>query len=123
GVGWRDGLVGQARVSMGLNSQAAYTLKTRGPVIVENLPSEARFVGTPLLDEHGAVSGLDCVIADAGGRAYGVLGAQTREQRSFSEDDVNFVMSVAHVLGSAIERHRAEQALREREERFRRVAD
>ena len=43
---------------------------------------------------------------------YGALGVHTRRRRTFTEDEVNFLQSVANVLGSAIERQRAEAQLR-----------
>ena len=39
------------------------------------------------------------------------LGAHTRLRRTFTRDEVNFLQAVANVLGSAIERHRAEARL------------
>jgi PAS domain S-box-containing protein len=118
GVGWRDDLVGGVKIGAGRDSQAGYTLLSDAPVIVGDLRSEARFDGSPILREHGVVSGMSTVI---GGRKrpYGVLGAHTRERRTFTEDDVNFLAAVANVLAAAIERERAEAELRDGEERFR----
>ena len=42
---------------------------------------------------------------------YGALGVHTRRRRTFTEDEVNFLQSVANVFGSAIERERAEAQL------------
>ncbi len=44
-----------------VQSQAGYTLKCGAPVIVENLQTETRFSGPPLLHEHGVVSGVSVV--------------------------------------------------------------
>ena len=117
GVGWKEGLVGRTTVGAGRDSQAGYTLLSDEPVVVDDLRSEERFAGPPLLREHGVVSGMSTVV---GGRErpYGVLGAHTRERRTFTEDDVNFLAAVANVLAAAIERERAEAELREGEERF-----
>lgn len=110
GVGWNDGLVGRATVDAGVNSQAGYTLLHSDPVVVEDLRTETRFSGPPLLLDHGVVSGMSVVVA---GRSepYGVLGVHSRERRLFTEDDANFIQSVANVLASAIERERAEEEL------------
>jgi two-component system, chemotaxis family, CheB/CheR fusion protein len=83
GVGWADGLVGQATVSSDLDSQAGYTLATDEPVIVHDLATEKRFAGPALLRDHGVVSGLSCVIQGPDG-PYGVLGAHTRTPRAFT---------------------------------------
>ncbi|MCK5091730.1 MAG: GAF domain-containing protein, partial [Gammaproteobacteria bacterium] len=58
GVGWKEGLVGQAIVGTGMDSQAGYTLACQDPVIVEDLRQETRFTGPQLLHDHGVVSGM-----------------------------------------------------------------
>jgi PAS domain S-box-containing protein len=123
GVGWQDGLVGKATVATGLSSQAGYTLLSDVPVIVPDLREERRFSGPPLLVEHGVVSGMSCVIRDSDGAQWGVLGAHSTRRVAFSQHDVNFLIGVANILGDAIRRHRAEQALRESEARLRAVFD
>jgi PAS domain S-box-containing protein len=112
GAGWREGLVGHAREETGHGSQAGYTLLSDEPVIADDLRAETRFRPPPLLLEHGAVSSMT-VIIHSHDRPFGVLGAHTRERRTFSGDDVNFLQAVANVLGTAIERKRVEEALRE----------
>ena len=62
GVGWQEGLVGQVTVSAGTNSQAGYTLLCKEPVIVNDLRTEERFNGPPLLRDHGVVSGMSVII-------------------------------------------------------------
>jgi PAS domain S-box-containing protein len=108
GMGWEEGLVGSARESAGLGSQAGYTLLVNEPVIVEDLSTETRFNPPPLVQERGGVSGMTVVIP---GREepFGVLGAPSRSRRTFSEDDVNFLQAVANVLATAIERHETEK--------------
>lgn len=122
GAGWRDGLVGRATVGTERESHAGYTLLSSQPVIVDDLRSESRFTGSGLLDEHGVVSGLSVIIHGAGS-PWGVLGAHTPRRRSFDDDDVNFIQSVANVLAAAIERALAEDALSESEERFRTLVE
>ncbi|WP_027892025.1 PAS domain S-box protein [Calidithermus chliarophilus] len=122
GVGWREGRVGEVTVSADPDTQPGYTLSVGQPVVVEDLSSEARFHGPPLLLEHGVVSGMAMVIRGIP-QPYGVLGVYSASRRAFSRDDVNFLRSVANVLAIYIERHRAEQALRESEERYRRLAE
>ena len=112
GVGWREGFVGHAREESGHGSQAGYTLLSEGPVIADDLRAETRFRPPPLLLEHGVVSSMTVIIHSID-RPFGVLGAHTREWRTFSGDDVNFLQAVANVLGAAIERNRVERALHE----------
>ena len=102
GIGWKERLVGQATVGAGTNSQAGYTLLSNEPVIVKDLRTEARFSGTPLLREHGVVSGVSVIIRRRD-RPFGVLGAHTAKPRTFTEDDVHFLEAVANMLSHAIE--------------------
>jgi PAS domain S-box-containing protein len=115
GVGWHEGVVGQAEVSAVDCSQASYTLISAEPVIVEDLRTETRFSGPSLLAEHGVISGLSCLIAGPEDRPWGVLGAHTSKRRTFTHDDVNFLDAMANVLAALIERLHYTQALRERE--------
>ena len=110
GAGWKPGYVGHATVGLGTDSQAGYTLLSGEPVVVEDLQTEKRFAGTALLHEHEVVSGASVVISTTEG-PYGVLAAHTRHRRSFTADEVNFLQAVANVLGSVIDRHRAEAQL------------
>jgi PAS domain S-box-containing protein len=118
GFGWKEGVVGQEKVSAGTQSQGGYSLLSNQPVIVEDLRTETRFSRPPLLYEHGVVSGMSVIIPGRD-RPFGVLGAHTVKRRSFSKDDIHFLESVANVLSEAIERKRAEGALRESEEQLR----
>lgn len=108
GVGWRDGLVGRATVGTNLESQAGYTLISRGPVVVEDLREERRFERSPLQEEHGVVSGISVAVY-VHGHAYGVLAALSAKKRAFTEDEVLFLQEVADVLGAAIERKQVER--------------
>jgi sigma-B regulation protein RsbU (phosphoserine phosphatase) len=111
GVGWKPGYVGQATVGLGTESQAGYTLLADAPVVVEDVRTEPRFAGTALLHEHNVVSGLSVIISTQAG-PYGVLGVHTRQHRTFTRDEINFLQAVANVLGSAIERYQDETQLR-----------
>ncbi|MEJ2007622.1 MAG: PAS domain S-box protein [Acidobacteriota bacterium] len=110
GVGWKEGLVGHLTVEASSESQAGYTLVSEHPVIVRDLREEKRFIPSPLLVDHGVVSGLSVLIPGKD-RPFGVLGAHTRRARSFTNDDVNFLESAANVLAAAIERKRVEKDL------------
>lgn len=109
GVGWKEGLVGNTTVSADLDSQAGYTLLSNEPVVVEDLLTEKRFSGPPLLHEHGVISGVS-VVVQGRDEPFGVLDVHTAEPRTFSRDDVNFLQAVANVLAAAIGRKRAEEA-------------
>lgn len=122
GHGWQDGLVGTFRIPADTRSQAGYTLRVGGPVIVEDFAREERFSCPELLSRHGVRAGLSVPIF-VDGRAWGVLGAHTCRPRHFSADDVHFLQAVAHVLAAAIERQQHEEALRASEARYRAIVD
>ena len=111
GVGWQEGLVEQATVSAGTNSQAGYTLLCKEPVIVRDLRTEERFNGPPLLRDYGVVSGMSVIIGRSD-RPFGVLGAHTAKARVFSRDDIHFLQAAANVLSQVIEHDRALEEIR-----------
>ena len=111
GIGWKEGLVGQATVSAGTESQAGYTLVIKEPVIVKDFQSEKRFYEPALLCDHRVVSGLSVIIGSSD-RPYGVLGAHTAKRRAFSQNDINFLQAVANVLFQLIDHNRALEEMR-----------
>jgi PAS domain S-box-containing protein len=122
GVGWRDGLVGVARVDAGANSQAGFTMARSDPVIVEDLATDQRFSGPDLLTAHSIVSGMSVVI-EGQERPYGVLGVHSDSRRTFNAEDISFLQAVANVLASAVDRQRGELALLEGERRLQAILD
>lgn len=117
GIGWKQGLIGQATIDAGYDSQAGYTLLSREPVIVKDLNIETRFTGPDMLFDHGVISGMS-VIIHGKDRPFGVLGVHTVRRRMFTQDDVHFLQAVANVLAHAIERSQFTEMLRENEERL-----
>ncbi|NNF56760.1 MAG: PAS domain-containing protein [Rhodothermaceae bacterium] len=113
GVGWKDGIVGEARVPNDPGSQAGYTLLASGPVLVEDVAHEERFTAPALLRDHAVVSGMSTPIFSPDG-PWGVLGTHDTRARSFTDDDARFLQAIAYVLGESIQRHHNETALQER---------
>ena len=123
GTGWKAGMVGHATISVGLDSQAGYTLHSGAPVIVEDLRTETRFQApSALVKDHKVVSGLTVAIG-SGDRTHGVLSAHTTQERHFADDDIHFLQAVANILANAIERVETEEALRQSEARNRQLFD
>ncbi|HEY5915379.1 MAG TPA: ATP-binding protein, partial [Verrucomicrobiae bacterium] len=110
GVGWKSGTVGTARVSADSDTQAGFTLRAGEPVTVRDARVDHRFRDPPLLQDHGVISSVTVAIAGHG-EAFGVLGAHTTRLRTFSEDEVHFLLSVGTVLAMAIARKHAEAQL------------
>jgi PAS domain S-box-containing protein len=110
GVGWKEGVVGKISLPVGSGSHGGFTLLSSSPVVVEDLRTETRFKAPPFFLEHGIRSGVS-VIIHGRGKPYGILGAHTRRQRSFTGDDVHFLQAVADSLAAAIERRVLEEEL------------
>ena len=105
-----DGGKAQGSMPASNGTQAGYALEIREPVVAEDLRSESRFDPTRLL-EKGMLSGMTVVI-EAPERPFGVLSAFTSQQRSFTHDDVNFLVAVANLVSAAAERQRNEEVAR-----------
>ncbi|MFB6130980.1 MAG: PAS domain S-box protein [Salinigranum sp.] len=122
GVGWHDGVVGEATVASNEDSQAGYTLDAEEPVIVDDLDAETRFSGPDLLTNHDVVSGISVVIGSADD-PWGILGTHHTARREFTWQDAHFVQTVANVLASAIDRTEHERELRQRGEQLEALND
>ena len=105
GVGWSEGVVGEARIAADIESPAGYALQTGRPVISNELNKEERFRIPQLLREHGVKSAAN-VIVKAKENIFGVLEADSREPRTFAEDDLKFLQGYATLLAFAIEQAR-----------------
>jgi len=110
GVGWKNGTVGSVTLRTDPQTQLGFTLTAGEPVEVEHLASDPRFGNSPLLLEHGVVSGVTVAIS-VQGQAFGVLGAHSTHRRKFTEDEVHFLLAVSTVLAMAVARKRAEADL------------
>ncbi|WP_435347122.1 PAS domain S-box protein [Haloarchaeobius sp. HRN-SO-5] len=122
GVGFDDGVVGTATVTAAENSQAGYTLQTESPVIVDDLATETRFSGSPLLTDHGVESGVSVVIGSPDD-PWGILGVHDDAGRQFTPQDASFVQAVANVLATAIGRRERERRLQRRRQELEALDD
>jgi len=118
GVGWKPGYVGQATVSAEPNSQAAYALDGNRRLIVDDLREELPFQPSQLLLDHGVISSISVIIPGSLG-PFGLLSAHSSTRRSFTQEDISFLQSVANVIALAVQRNYDEQAVRRSEAHFR----
>ena len=79
-------------------------------VVIDDLRADNSIRARPLR-EHGVVSSVTVLIGSPEA-PMGVLTANTRSERPFREHDVDFLQSVAHMLGGAIGRLRYEDRIR-----------
>jgi signal transduction histidine kinase/CheY-like chemotaxis protein/HAMP domain-containing protein len=110
GLGWKSGRVGSNTLKVRGRSQAGYVLSNGEPLVIPDVRREHHFIAPPLLIEHGILSGA-CVAISTRHHPYGVLGVYATKVRDYSEDEVQFLMAVANVLGMAAERTRTEAEL------------
>lgn len=110
GLGWKDDQVGTSLIKVRSRSQAGHVLHSGEPLVIPDMRAQHTFLSPSLLIEHGIQSGA-CVAITTHQRPYGVLGVYAPVARNYSEDEVQFLMAVAHVLGMAAERSRTEGEL------------
>lgn len=111
GHGFREDLAIGAMLDAGAAAQAAYTAATNTPVISDDIAEEKRFSPGSLLLQHYVKSSLTVPIATPRGAVWGVLGAYTRTRRHFTANDLDFMRSIASVLGQTFERDRVHRQL------------
>jgi diguanylate cyclase (GGDEF)-like protein len=107
-VGLPEELIGSARVPAGYRSQSGYSLATGTSIVVNDWETETRFQRSELQNDQGMRSAA-IILIKGKGQPYGVLGAGSRKQHDFSQEDVNFMQAIANVLANAIERRRTEE--------------
>jgi two-component sensor histidine kinase len=112
GVGWREGVVGHAKLEADTGSPAGYALQTGQPVISQQLSAESRFRTPQLLIEHGIASAMN-VIVRGEASIFGVLEADSGRSGVFEAEDIAYMQAAANLLGVAIERARNEAELRQ----------
>jgi len=118
-VGW-DGA--STPVSPESDAQLRRVLETEAPAVVESFTEDDRGERRPLLAEEGIESGV-AVVIEGDEAPWGVLQVHDTDARSFSQNDVDFVQSVANVLAQGLQRRRANRLLEESEARFRAVSE
>jgi two-component system, sensor histidine kinase PdtaS len=101
GVGWNPGIVGHVTVGADVRSPAGCALQSRQPVTVEDLPNDPEFRYPPVLRDHGIVAALNVPVA-VDGTVWGVLEVDSEVSRHFGQMDINFLLVMANILGSAI---------------------
>jgi two-component sensor histidine kinase len=110
GVGWREGEVGNNRTPADEQNPAGYSFRTGEAVIANQHAPEQRFRTLSLMAEHGISRALNVPI-DIDGTRFGVLEADAREDDRFVTQDIAFLTSLANLVGLALGRLQAEQAL------------
>lgn len=110
GVGWMPGVVGFDEIGADLDSPAGYCFRTGESVISNQLGQEKRFRTPDVMAAHGVRRAINVPI-DIDGVRFGVLEADSHHEGRFQEADLAFMRGFANLIGVAIGRQRAEEAL------------
>jgi two-component sensor histidine kinase len=110
GVGWKDGVVGHARLNGDLQSPAGYAFRSGKPVISNHLANEQRFRTPALLAEHGIRSAVNVLISADDTAPFGVLEGDSTRRGEFGDHDVAFLQALANTLAVAVEAQKRQDA-------------
>jgi two-component sensor histidine kinase len=115
GVGWKDGVVGNAILPVHMRSPPGRSYLTTEPIRITDIRQSEEFDYSDLLREHAVVSLVNVPIS-WDGHTYGVLEIDSRSFTDFLDDTIQFLHGFANFLAAAIQRKRQEE---EREILFR----
>ncbi|MEO6279269.1 PAS domain S-box protein [Roseateles sp.] len=99
-----------ARMANRVDTPAGYVISQGRPVIVDDLSQEQRFTAPQNYLDAGVVGILAVPLSDRG-RIIGVLSAQSRQVKHFSDDETRFLESLANLLATSLQRAQSEEAL------------
>ena len=115
GVGWRPGIVGEMRVSIGQRTAERQAIQTGEAVISPDIRTEERFDYPAFIRENG-VHALTTVVIVGGDskKPFGVLEVDSPVPREFSDADTLFLRGYANLLAAAVERLQITAELRKK---------
>jgi PAS domain S-box-containing protein len=110
GVGTLPGEAVGQRIPNRSDSSIGFVLAQGRPVVVPDYRSETRFKVPAAYLQAGLSSALAVPLSDRG-RTIGVLAVRSRVARSFGDDELRFLESLANLLTSGLQRAQSEEAL------------
>lgn len=118
GVGWGAGVVGSVRAPADRGHPPGLAMRTRQPVVTEDITADPRFTPTALFREYGVVALANVpIIVEAG--VFGVLEVVTPRRQAFTGPEISFMQGFANLIAAVVHRKGVERslqaALRERE--------
>ena len=111
GTGWASGLVGSLEIPPDPGSLLWYSLVDGSPVVVAEAAAQVRRSLPTLLTDHGVVACASLAFR-VGGRPIGVLLAASPRPIPFRDSEIYFLQEITNVVGSFLERTRAEDMLK-----------
>jgi diguanylate cyclase (GGDEF)-like protein/PAS domain S-box-containing protein len=111
GVGWSEGWLDRRIAALDATTQHGRVWSTGEPVVVDEVgASGGKFTRPELLLVHEIRSAVVVPVCGSAG-TYGVLGAYSRSLRRFTNENIDFLRSVANIVATAIDRRSAEDRL------------
>ena len=114
GVGVNEDDVEDIAYEVSRSSQAGYTLGVESPVVINDF-EEGSSTAPAFLSDRGLSGGMSVVIQGED-EAFGILSVHTEQKKSYTNNDANFLQSVANLISETIRRHRGERNLRKAKE-------
>jgi signal transduction histidine kinase len=117
GAGWNTATENTESSGLTISSQAKFTLKSGLPVLTDDVRTEHRFTDDELCNRYGIISGITCIIPSTDTNSWGVLAVYNDQPSSFTDNELNFLVSIANILCDSIRQNREEQVLRDIDKR------
>lgn len=118
GLGWKKGHVGKTLISATKSTQAGFTVLSKEPIVVPDWEKEKRFDKNKLLTEHKVASGIDVGIP-FNNDIYGIIGVHFKSKRSFNNDQIQFLQTIANTFGVVLDKYYHKEELAKSEEKYR----
>lgn len=99
---------------------SGHALRHNEVIVVDDYDHQPRFERRAWMKREHIRSAINARIPGLK-QPYGVLGALARAPSAFGKEDVEFIRTIAHILGEAIERERSEQHRRRMYDELHRV--
>jgi two-component sensor histidine kinase len=106
GVGWKEGYVGQYQVRPDIDTPIGHAFLLSEPVAISDYTDERMYRYPSLLKDHGCVASINVPLRTIKGN-FGVLEIDHTSARSFSADDLSFLMGLGNTVARAVELRRA----------------
>lgn len=113
GIGWDNGVVGDATIEMSGDSAAGYVIRTLRPLAISDIRTDHRFIVSPLYRQHNLISGV-LVPLYGQERPLGVLTASSVRVRHFTAEEISWMQLLANILSAKWEQRRLEQGVNDK---------
>lgn len=103
GVGWKDGVIGNATIEMSGDSATGHVIRTLRPLAINDIRSDSRFAASPLHREHQLISSV-MVPLYGQERPLGVLAGSSLQPRDFSLEEIAWLQVLGNIVSARLER-------------------